>query len=371
MTETGDPAERRVDDSKAGPDDAAPPPPPPPPPMDVTGPAVTPTDDAQSTSVPAPATPTAYSPPPGIVQSPEAGDQAPPRERPYQTQPQFTPGYQGRPLLQQDVYSTAPSQPSNPQQHPASYPGPAGPGVAAQPVPQGPAQPMPTVAYPLPVAVRPSAFGLAFKNLWQVQADIWSGKVAEAFARPVEAEQQAGKSPFNWLVPFVLNSLLIAAVAVGLVGRLASMLSGSIFDSMGIGLSSSDYFKVFFWAFFLAFAMYMLLSVANLLTHRISGSQASFGKVADSLAVANTALWLPLIALFLVIMVFPPRTAPVVALLLINGMALMVIVLSYVGVTRDGPHRRSPVVPFAWLTVAAWVVELVIVMVLADGALGY
>lgn len=209
----------------------------------------------------------------------------------------------------------------------------------------------------------------ALKNLWTVQNDIWSGKVESAFGRPEAVRGATGVSWPGWVVPMVVNSLLFGLVQVGVTFsglRVASLFGGYDFFGGYYGPPVSYYFKVYFLTVFLAFGAYMLLSLANMLTHRTSGSSTSFVDCATDLATANTVMWLPLSGFFVILMVLPSMVLNVLMGILFAGLLLMVTVLSYLGVSRHGPHKRSPAVPYSWFTVGAWLVLLLVAAVLAE-----
>lgn len=201
------------------------------------------------------------------------------------------------------------------------------------------------------------------KNLWYVQNDIWSGKVERAFERPAAVRSATGVSWTGWVVPLVANSLLFGLVPV------AATFSGfRAFSFFGAhyGPPVGYYFKVYFLTIVLAFGAYMLLSLANMLTHRTSGSSTPFVDCATDLATANTVMWLPLAGSFLILMVLPGVVINALVGILFAGLFLMIAVLSYLGVSRHGPHKRSPVVPYTWFTVAAWLVFLLVATILAE-----
>ncbi len=281
----------------------------------------------------APAFPGAMPPLPGAGPQPAPGASAP--------QPPALPQMAGMPM------------PQFPQQ---TQPGPAMPGV---PVVPGGAAP----GHGVYVIAKPNPFVLSLKNLWDVQNDIWRGQVPRAFDRPKEVVAQTGSAAWNWLTPFLTNALIVAFGSMAFV-LASSRAAGSALSWTGFadefmgyyGPSAGTYFSAFFVTLVLCFAWFMVTTMVVFITHKTGGSPATWVDSATSVAVSSTVLWFPLAISVLLTLIFPVAMSTVVVSLGMAGVLLMYLLLTYIGTTRNGPHKRSPLVAYAWFTVLGGIV---------------
>lgn len=262
------------------------------------------------------------------------------------------------PLPAPPTPAPAPQMPTAPMPTPAGYPGvPAAPGFPGQPV-----------AY---AVAAPNPFTMSLKNLWDVQNDIWRGKVAQAFNRPKEVVARTAVSVWNWLTPFLANSLLFGLVVVAYLFATSRVANNALSWATGgysgyYGPSAGTYFSGFFVAMVLMFGAFMIASLVVFITHKVGASPATWTDSVTVVAVSSTVLWLPLAATFLITMALPLAVTSFIVAVGMGGVVLMYFLLTYIGTTRGGPHKRSPLVPFAWFTVAGGVV-MVLFFVLFGG----
>ncbi len=252
---------------------------------------------------------------------------------------------------------------------------PASPQAAAPPMPQFPPQPAPGTVpvapgMPVPgaqnvyVLAKPNPFVMSLKNLWDVQNDIWRGQVPRAFDRPKEVTAQTGVSAWNWLTPFLVNTLLVAFGSMAFIFA-SSRAAGSVlywmgdfaYDVMGVyGPSAGTYFSAFFLTLVLAFASFMVTTMVVFITHKTGGSPATWVDSATTVAVSSTVLWFPLGISVLLTLIFPLAVSMLLLPIGLGGVSLMYLLLTYIGTTRNGPHKRSPLVAYAWFTVLGGIV---------------
>ena len=188
--------------------------------------------------------------------------------------------------------------------------------------------------------------------------DIWRGNVVGATDRPNEVKAATGNAFVSWLLPLLASSL---AVGLFLSSTSASAMS-SVNTVMGgymSGPTFGDWFKTFFIVSIVFFGFMMLRALAVLLAARVSGSQASFNDSASALGVGQTLWWLPLViatVLFLIV----PELAVLFLVPVILAMPVMSEIATYVGLTRLGNHKRSPLVPYAWFSALASIIMMLI-----------
>ena len=304
--------------------------------------------------------PTGTSVPPGTpmpASAPQAGQQ------PFQRPPGAPQA--GQQAFQRPPTATMPGQTPTPP--PGAYaqqgvPQPAGApmpmGAQAGPPPQGfPGQH--TQIGPVPQQGGGNAFALVMANLWHIPNDIWRGGVDHAFERPRQAVREAGNPALSWLIPLALNTILVGLLAAAFVH--AGMSAYFFFYSPSFG----DYVQLFAMVTLAMFALLMLRALAIMLASRVSGSTASFPEAATDLAVAQSIWWLPLAIAALLVLIMPSTPLMYIIITGIYGVALMAEILSYIAVTRTGPHVRSPLVPYAWFTIVAVIVFMLLMYLYA------
>ena len=329
-----------------------PPPPPPPPPTVDTAEfppsSAAPFQPGYAPMKPGTAVPGSVPPPAPTAKVPQVGMPAGP--------PPVTP-----------LAATAPMPPSpSPQFPPASMPAPppGSPGVA--PVAPG----MPPAAVPTP----PSAFVMALKNLWSVMNSLWRGKFADAFEPSAEAVRATGSKWANWVVPFLASSLAGAILFIAWASSAArGALSASglgFFMPAGPYLAFRDYVQIFLLLGLVTFGVLALRAVAVMFAVRVTGGNISFPDAATILGVGQTLMWLPMLTGVLLTFILGVTPLSLLLTLGLAGVGLMVELVTYVGVTRLGEFKFSPLVPYVWFTVLAYVVAFLVIAMIGDAILG-
>lgn len=218
----------------------------------------------------------------------------------------------------------------------------------------------------------PSPFVLALTNLWFIASDLWRGRTAPAFARPETVVRQTGSKWANWFVPFLASSLMTALFScfllAGSMTAAIAMLQGYRLRTGAFALSFGQYVSMFLVVALTTFGFLALRSVALMLATRVTGVPADFSASATTVAVAQTLWWIPLWGVSLLWLVLPSGFTTFVTVITIVGVAMMVELVTYIGVTRLGAFKRSPLVPYVWFTVLAALIFAVVLSFVTEAA---
>ena len=259
------------------------------------------------------------------------------------------------------------------------------PGYAQQPYqPQG--TPLPPQPAPLPQYSReqeflqrpyatepkagPSAMALIWRAIWDIPLTVWRGRPLDGLDQAHQVKEKTGNSWMVWVVTLVVNVVLMAITVTAMAGRSYRAMSSwvptqdpmqgshAVFPALNLGQ-----LIVLFLASAVAFTLVLAARAFSLyLTQRVAGAVVSFTRVATSFAGTQMVYTLPLaVVALLALLGGLPAVFPVV-LILAAGLGIMVEVFNYLAVLKEGPHRFSPLVPFAWFTVLAMVIAGLIEM---------
>lgn len=246
------------------------------------------------------------------------------------------------------------------------------PFVNAVPPPTSAPQGMPMAPPPVTAPRAPSPFVLALTNLWFIASDLWRGRTAPAFARPETVVRQTGSKWANWFVPFLASSLMTALFScfllAGSMTAAIAMLQGYRLRTGAFALSFGQYVSMFLVVALTTFGFLALRSVALMLATRVTGVPADFSASATTVAVAQTLWWIPLWGVSLLWLVLPSGFTTFVTVITIVGVAMMVELVTYIGVTRLGAFKRSPLVPYVWFTVLAALIFAVVLSFVTEAA---
>ena len=269
---------------------------------------------------------------------------------------------------------SGPATPSAPAATPFQ-PGYTAPSAPPAPLPGIPV--LPSVAPGMAAAASPAApspFVMALKNLWSVMNTIWRGRLSEAFEPAAEAARVTGSKWVNWFVPLLATSIsgaiFFLAWASNLVRGALSASGLGLFMPTGPYLEFSDYVQMFLLFGLVVFGVLALRAVAVMFAVRVTGGNVSFPDAATVLGVGQTLMWLPL--LVGVLLTFILGITPLTVLLAVglSGVGLMAELVTYVGVTRMGQFKYSPLVPYAWFTMLAYVVAFLVIYMISSAIVG-
>lgn len=215
-------------------------------------------------------------------------------------------------------------------------------------------------------ATASSPFQMSLRNLWDVQVDLWLGRVPSAFRRTESIVATTGVGWVTWLVPFLASSiafgLFLAGAAKLVVAVVAEFVNKATYGLVNVGVPFSVYFKLFLFGAIFFFVVMLVRSVVVLLTHRVSGGTATFQESATQVGIGITLFWLPLLIGFLFNLLSVPILNVIVAICVV-ALIIMSEIVIYIGISRRGPHKRSPVTAYAWMTVGSLIVSGILAVI--------
>ena len=211
------------------------------------------------------------------------------------------------------------------------------------------------------LATPPSPFVMALSNLWKVMNDIWRGSIPSAFNQSKKIVETTGSKWVNWFVPFLATSLAMALLVTSLTSVGVGIASGLVWSPWApaasyISVDFSVYLRVFILVAIFQFGILALRAVAVMLAAKIGGVQADFNDSGSVIGTGQTLLWLPILVAWLLWIIIPSAFSSFATVVGLGGVALMVELTTYIGVTRLGRFKRSPLVAYTWFTVLAVVV---------------
>lgn len=237
-------------------------------------------------------------------------------------------------------------------------------------VPMDPAATQPNIPIPTAPAVpaMPNPFVMALTNLWWVMKDVWSGKTDAAFKRPAEVASVTGSQWANWLVPFLATSLALGLLVPAIANTTMRDAYRSL-EMFGYFVGSSSlpldlFMKIMFVCALMVFGTLILRALAVMLAVKIGGGTATFTGAATTVGVAQTLMWLPLLVATFLTLLLNMFGIAILVVIGLGGVGLMVELLTYVGVTRMGSFKNSPLVAYAWLTITAGVLAFLAIVFL-------
>ncbi|HJF15892.1 MAG TPA: hypothetical protein K8V32_14070 [Enteractinococcus helveticum] len=242
----------------------------------------------------------------------------------------------------------------------ATEPVPPPPGYSAGDQPHGPQQP-----------TGPNGFMTGLRDQLSVITHLAKGQTLHAL-------QAASRSPQMWLVTLIAGTLLIGLLLATTLARLSGAAMSSVSSFFGgstiyFGMTAGAWFTLVFASIIVAALIMLLRAVALHLTFQLAGKPQPF-RTSMSLLAAAYSLFLPIMALVLVLMLIPGRLwvmiMAVVGTFLWTLLTLVAELLIYIGLNRTTGFAASPlrahiIATGIWMIVVA-IIYVVVSMILGD-----
>lgn len=202
----------------------------------------------------------------------------------------------------------------------------------------------------------PSAMALTWRAIWESPLKTWRGRPMDALDQAHEVEEKTGNSWVVWATTLAVNSVLLALILTVLVARgfaLLYQLTSDGFPGYGPRFSFGHLLLIFLLTAIM-FAVGLAARATGLyLTQRVSGATVDFQRAATSYAASQMLYTVPLAVVAVLALVGAMGFAWPLVAVGAAGLGITVLIFNYIAILRDGPHRFSPLIPFAWFAVLA------------------
>ncbi len=208
------------------------------------------------------------------------------------------------------------------------------------------------------VATKPNGFVRACQNLFLVQGDLWRGQTSAAIER-VKNDVQTASMPWAlWVVPFVVTAVAFGLAVVGVYRLAIYLIMGMIgidpnfMRMLGVDLELDWRTDLFICAALCGLCLFLLRTLGVWITHKALKAKVSFQEAANQFALGLNIIW-PLLLLLFLLSYTSLGTVFSVVLLCLGTCILFSELTIYVGISRTGGHKCSPIAVHVWLSTIA------------------